>query len=246
MELLRSNLARVRIPEPTTRIYKHECCISFDTPKSEGGLFVDMNTFLAFGRDYVGWNYEKTGNPVYLHIKQTKKTIAEDRPSKRPTLLAIGIDGGFDNSDPQYEESYEIVILPDYVNLPFPFVELPEKVRLAVDATLMAEAAERKEQVASWTADKKLVSKYAMDLQQLDNGVVVSPRGWKCAKCDKTENLWLNLTDGSILCGRRNWDGTGGNDHAIDHYKEAGYPLAVKLGTITADLEGAGNAIFLF
>ncbi|XP_055823453.1 ubiquitin carboxyl-terminal hydrolase 14 isoform X2 [Solanum dulcamara] len=239
MELLRSNLARVRIPEPTTRIYKHECCISFDTPKSEGGLFVDMSTFLAFGRDYVGWNYEKTGNPVYLHIKQTKKAEAEDRPSKKPTLLAIGLDGGFDNSEPQYEEVYEIVILPDNVTLPFPSVELPEKVRLAVDAILLAEGAERKEQLASWTADKKLVSKYATDLQQLDNGVAVPPVGWKCAKCDKTDNLWLNLTDGTILCGRKNWDGTGGNDHAVNHYKETGYPLAVKLGTVTADLEGA-------
>ena len=27
--------------------------------------------------------------------------------------------------------------------------------------------------------------------------------GWKCSKCDMRENLWLNLTDGSILCGRR-------------------------------------------
>ncbi|KAK4714796.1 hypothetical protein R3W88_020703 [Solanum pinnatisectum] len=239
MELLRSNLARVRIPEPTTRIYKHECCISFDTPKSEGGLFVDMSTFLAFGRDYVDWNYEKTGNPIYLHIKQTKKADAEDRPSKKPTLLAIGLDGGFDNSEPQYEEFYEIVILPDNVTLPFPSVELPEKVRLAVDAILLAEGAERKEQLASWTADKKLVSKYATDLQQLDNGVAVPPVGWKCAKCDKTDNLWLNLTDGTILCGRKNWDGTGGNDHAVNHYKETGYPLAVKLGTVTADLEGA-------
>ncbi|XP_060191022.1 ubiquitin carboxyl-terminal hydrolase 14 isoform X2 [Lycium barbarum] len=239
MEVLRSNLSRVRIPEPTTRVYKHECCISFDTPKSEGGLFVDMNTFLAFGRDYVGWNYEKTGNPVYLHITQTKKTDAEDRPSKKPTLLAIGLDGGFDNSEPQYEEVYEIVMLPDNVTLPFPSVELPEKVRLAVDAILLAEGAERKEQLASWTADKKLVSKYATDLQQLDNGVTVPPAGWKCAKCDKTENLWLNLTDGTILCGRKNWDGTGGNDHAVNHYRETGYPLAVKLGTVTADLEGA-------
>lgn len=58
--------------------------------KSEGGLFVDMSTFLAFGKEYVGWNYEKTGNPVYLHIKQTVKAVAEDRPSKKPTLLAIG------------------------------------------------------------------------------------------------------------------------------------------------------------
>ncbi|XP_043689178.1 ubiquitin carboxyl-terminal hydrolase 14 [Telopea speciosissima] len=239
MELLRSNLSRVRIPEPTNRIYKQECCISFDSPKSDGGLFIDMNSFLAFGKDYVGWNYEKTGNPVYLHIKQTKKSVPEDRPLKKPTLLAIGVDGGFDNHEPEYEESHSIIILPEFVSLSFPSVELPEKVRLAVDAILMAEGAERKEQVASWTADKKQDSAYAMDLQQVDSGVIVPPSGWKCCKCDKTDNLWLNLTDGMILCGRKNWDGSGGNNHALEHYKETNYPLAVKLGTITADLEGA-------
>ncbi|KAL4312415.1 hypothetical protein GQ457_01G049530 [Hibiscus cannabinus] len=238
MELLRSNLSRVRIPEPTNRIYKQECCLSFDSPRSEGGLFVDMNTFLAFGKDHVVWNYEKTGNPVYLHIKQMKKLVSEDRPLKKPTLLAIGIDGGFDNNEQEYEETHNIVILPSYVTLPFPSVELPEKVRLAVDAILMAEGAERKEQVAAWTADKKQISAYAMELLQIGN-VAVPPSGWKCAKCDKTENLWLNLTDGMILCGRKNWDGTGGNNHAVEHYKETGYPLAVKLGTITSDLEAA-------
>ena len=31
--------------------------------------------------------------------------------------------------------------------------------------------------------------------------------GYKCAKCDITDNLWLNLTDGSILCGRKFFDG---------------------------------------
>ncbi|XP_039048550.1 ubiquitin carboxyl-terminal hydrolase 14-like [Hibiscus syriacus] len=238
MDLLRSNLSRVRIPEPTNRIYKQECCLSFDSPRSEGGLFVDMNTFLAFGKDHVAWNYEKTGNPVYLHIKQTKKLVSDDRPLKKPTLLAIGIDGGFENNEPEYEETHNIVILPSYVTLTFPSVELPEKVRLAVDAILMAEGAERKEQVAAWTADKKQKSTYAMDLQQIGN-VVVPPSCWKCAKCDKTDNLWLNLTDGMILCGRKNWDGTGGNNHAFEHYKETGYPLAVKLGTITSDLEAA-------
>ncbi|RDY05535.1 Ubiquitin carboxyl-terminal hydrolase 14 [Mucuna pruriens] len=239
LDLLRSNLSRVRILEPTNRIYKHECCVSFDSPRSEGGLFVDMCTFLAFGKDFVGWNYEKTGNPVYLHIKQTKKLVPEDRPSKKPTLLAIGVDGGFDNNEPEHEETHSVVILPEYVSLPFPSVELPEKVRLAVDAILLAEGAERKEQLAAWTADKKKVSSYAMNLQQIDNGVVIPPFGWKCFKCEKTDNLWLNLTDGMILCGRKNWDGTGGNDHAIEHYRQTGYPLSVKLGTITADLEAA-------
>ncbi|GLT77243.1 hypothetical protein SLA2020_488480 [Shorea laevis] len=239
MDLLRSNLSRVRLPEPTNRIYKHECCVSFDTPKSEGGLFIDMNSFLAFGKDSVDWNYRKTGNPVYLHIKQTKKIVPEDGPLKKPTLLAIGVEGGFDNNEPEYDESYGIVVLPNYVTLPFPSVELPEKVRLAVDAIILNEGVEKKEQLAAWMADKKQVSAYAMNLQQIDNGVIVPPYSWKCAKCDKKDNLWLNLTDGMILCGRRNWDGSGGNNHAIEHYKETGYPLAIKLGTITADLEAA-------
>lgn len=125
------------------------------------------------------------------------------------------------------------------------FSLLNSQVRLAVDAVIMNVGAEKKEQVAVWTAERKHVSKHAMELKQLDNGVIVPPSGWKCEKCDKTENLWLNLTDGSTHCGRRNWDGTGGNDHAVNHYNATGYPLAVKLGTITADLEAAGNACIL-
>ncbi|KAF2314276.1 hypothetical protein GH714_024851 [Hevea brasiliensis] len=177
--------------------------------RSEGGLFVDMNTFLAFGKDCVRWNYEKTGNSVYLLIKQTKKLVPEDRPSKKPTLLAIGVDGGFDNNEPKYEETHSIVILTDYVTFPFPSVELPEKVRLAVDAILMAEGAERKEQLAAWTTDKNQISAYAMNLQQIDNDVEIG----------------ISVVAITI----------------IEHYKETSYPLAVKLGTITADLEAAGS-----
>lgn len=56
--------------------------------------------------------------------------------------------------------------------------------------------------------------------------------GWKCEKCGIGQNLWLNLTDGTILCGRKE---TGGNGHASEHYDEVQYPMAVKLGTITPD-----------
>ena len=54
---------------------------------------MDMNSFLAFGRDHVAWNFEKTENPVYLHIVQRRKPDPEeaDRPLKKPTLLAIGM-----------------------------------------------------------------------------------------------------------------------------------------------------------
>ncbi|EMS64663.1 Ubiquitin carboxyl-terminal hydrolase 14 [Triticum urartu] len=241
MDPPRANLHKVRIPEPTNRIHKDECCVSFDTPRSEGGLYVDMNSFLGFGREHVAWNFEKSENPVYLHIVQRRKPEPDetDRPLKKPTLLAIGVEGGFGEQEPEYDVTYEIVILPEFLSLPFPSVDLPEKVRLAVDKVILAESADRKQQLASWVADKKIISAHAMDLQQLDNGVIVPPTGWKCSKCDKTENLWLNLTDGMILCGRWVWDGTGGNNHAVEHYQQTKYPLAVKLGTITADLEGA-------
>lgn len=58
------------------------------------------------------------------------------------------------------------------------------------------------------------------DIEQLNNGKKIPQSGWKCEfeNCDKVNNLWLNLTDGSILCGRKFYDGTGGNGHATLHY----------------------------
>uniref|UniRef100_A0A671YLC1 Ubiquitin carboxyl-terminal hydrolase n=1 Tax=Sparus aurata TaxID=8175 RepID=A0A671YLC1_SPAAU len=78
-------------------------------------------------------------------------------------------------------------------------------------------------------------SRHAADLKQLDNGVKIPPSGWRCEVCDLQENIWMNLTDGKVLCGRRYFDGSGGNNHALLHFQETGYPLAVKLGTITPD-----------
>ena len=52
----------------------------------------------------------------------------------------------------------------------------------------------------------------------------------------------MNLTDGSIHCGRRNFDGSGGNNHAVDHYEETKYPLVTNLFSITnALLEEKGR-----
>ena len=58
-----------------------------------------------------------------------------------------------------------------------------------------------------------------------------------------TSNLWLNLSDGHIGSGRRQWDGSGGADGAFNHYQELleegkNYPLVVKLGTIAPDGKG--------
>ena len=70
----------------------------------------------------------------------------------------------------------------------------------------------------------------------------------KCANndCDATSNLWLNIYDGYIGCGRKLWFNTkyGGNGCALTHFNEM-YKnnnnnhkytgLVVKLGTIKQD-----------
>jgi len=47
-------------------------------------------------------------------------------------------------------------------------------------------------------------------------------------------------------CGRKNYDGTGGNNHAREHSTESGHTLVVKLGTITPDGNACRNISFLF
>lgn len=41
------------------------------------------------------------------------------------------------------------------------------------------------------------------------------------------------MSCGHLGCGRKNFDGTGGNNHAIDHAKSQHHSVVCKLGTIT-------------
>lgn len=138
-----------------------------------------------------------------------------------------------------YEDIYNIVVFPSHTKIPFPSEGLPQILIDCISAIISSDSAfkklEKEQLTGTWDGEMREVSACALDLQQLENGKKIPPTGWKCEKCDLTNNLWLNLTDGSILCGRKYFDGTGGNEHASQHYQETKYPLAVKLGTITAD-----------
>uniref|UniRef100_A0A7G3B230 Ubiquitin carboxyl-terminal hydrolase n=1 Tax=Lutzomyia longipalpis TaxID=7200 RepID=A0A7G3B230_LUTLO len=249
MDDLQNHIARIRVPSSYDNIFKDECVFSFDTPESETGLYVCLNTFLGFGKDYVLGYYEKTKNAVFLHIRRFKTEIppeggGAEGPEKKITRLAIGIEGGFDPGAGKkytYEDVYHVVVLPDFHMIPYS-KNLPQPVVNSVTAILAADSAMKKVEknslTGTWDGEVRQVSACAKNLAQLDNGRRIPPSGWKCDKCDLTTNLWLNLTDGAVLCGRRFFDGSGGNDHAVLHYKETGYPLAVKLGTITSEGKG--------
>ncbi|XP_062988007.1 ubiquitin carboxyl-terminal hydrolase 13 [Elgaria multicarinata webbii] len=241
-ELLVPYMPTIRVPKTGDRVYKTECAFSYDSPDSEGGLYVCMNTFLGFGREHVERHYRKTGQCVYMHLKRHMKEKVTGAsggalPKRRNTKLFLDLEsnGDLNNDDYEYEDEAKLVIFPDHYEIPLPNIEeLPALVTIACDAVLSSKSPYRKQDPDSWEEDLQ-VSKHADILVQMDNGVRIPPSGWKCSKCDLRENLWLNLTDGSVLCGKWFFDGSGGNGHALEHYKEMGYPLAVKLGTITPD-----------
>ncbi|KAJ9588235.1 hypothetical protein L9F63_018399, partial [Diploptera punctata] len=250
IELLSSHLNKIKIPGNSDKIYKDECIFCFDSPETETGLYVSLYSFQGFGRDHVECYFNKTGNAVFLHIRREKKEIPVeqpgDGPEKKITRLAIGVEGGFDPDSGkkkfEFEETYSIVILPSFASVPWPDSQLPEVVNVSVKAIIEAQSAARLAEIealtGTWDGEARIVTKHADTLEQLDNKKKIPPSGWKCENCELTQNLWLNLTDGSILCGRKFYNGSGGNDHAIEHYRQTGYPLAVKLGTITKDGKG--------
>ena len=162
-----------------------------------------------------------------------------------PTRLAIGLPGGFavDEVDASFEtvREHALVLLPSRARVTYPHAELPLCVTLAVDALLAHSDASQAEAVTAWE-EQRAVSKWAAELvQEPAEGrrVPPDPKLWRDAETGATDNLWLNLSDGYIGGGRRNWDGSGGSGSALRHYtamraEGKHYPLAVKLGTISA------------
>ena len=43
------------------------------------------------------------------------------------------------------------------------------------------------------------------------------------------------MTCGHLGCSRKNFDGSGGNGHALAHFQDSKHPIVCRLGTITAE-----------
>jgi len=191
--------------------------------------------------------------------KDDNEAAAEEKElSTGVTKLGVGVEGGFQSEEDKFDtvSTYSIVLLQKVKEGGVEIVaelgyeestkaDFPTQVSLSADSIINHSGLAVQQDLKAWEldAEPKPVSKYYDNLPFVDNGVKVSPNpsDWKCQKSGDTENLWLNLSDGYIGGGRKNWDGSGGSNGALDHFNETGekYPLVVKLGTITVDVESA-------
>jgi len=243
-EMTKSKLAgyKFTVPQGGSKVFKDECIYCFDDQESSDGLYVCLATLFGVCSKHLSLHIQKEGKTVFLNFKKIAKEIPAEDPQDavKPTKLAIGVEGGFDVDKPKYEyECINSLVITDNQSkvleqISLPNSDLPLNVQCSIAGVIAHQGASMQENIQSWE-EKRVISKHALDLKQLDNGVKILPSGWKCSLCDLTTNLWLNLTDGTILCGRRYFDGTGGNNHAVEYYQQTKYPLAVKLGTITAE-----------
>eukprot|EP00965_Chrysotila_dentata_P232080 6198753-Pleurochrysis_carterae.AAC.1 len=253
LALMRTAMKRIRPVGAYDKAHNDECIYSFDTPFSPSGLYVNMRTFNGVGEAYLEVDAKKEGaDPVlYLHLREKRVPKQPTDEAKigasetAPTRMAIGGEGGFKVDEDKYDivKEQAIFLMPNRISVPLPCADIPELISEAARALISKTSvlAEEKAAAIAWEAHVA-ESKYARDLVQLPAHKQISPDSstWVCEVSGMRENLWLNLSDGHIGSGRRHYDGSGGANGALDHYKETkkhfpphGFPLVVKLGTIT-------------
>lgn len=255
LSCISDDLSCCRVASTNDTVVNSECCFTFFTPYHDpDGIVVNMNTFLGTIPELA---FVSSKHKMFVRICK-KRILKEETLSEGNTpvitKLAIGIEGGFKTDSEKFDivSTYSIVVMNVDASI---IVELaytdetrntfPDVVVRSADSIINHAGVLVQQQIdESWQDEPIPISKFANDqLPFVDNGVIISPHPseWKCEKTGSTENLWLNLSDGYIGGGRKHWDGSGGSNGALDHFNETGkrYPLVVKLGTITSDIDSA-------
>lgn len=106
-------------------------------------------------------------------------------------------------------------------------------------AIIASTSASKREEAAAWR-EEVIPCEHSRSLEQSFDPIAcrLAQSREQCGSCDLRENLWMCLTCGSIGCGRRQFDGSGGRGHGLEHWESHQHPLAVKLGTLTAEGDG--------
>ena len=254
MNFSEAELKTLRMPEGP--VHKDECCYSFDTPETTpGGLLVCLTDHLGFGAEHADLHWEKTNHSLFLRIRRERHARDQDGepPAKRatPTVLGIGVPGGFASESDKYKivESLSVVRLPTGRELPLSVSEagavalspgsqgeLPDALAAVIRGVVTAEDFSHRREVDEFKATETKPaspSRHAESLRQTPRRPEqqTGPESWHCEHpgCPFADNLWINLSDGVVMCGRPNFVGLG-NGHALMHYERTGFPLAAKIG----------------
>ncbi|GAB5587621.1 ubiquitin C-terminal hydrolase Ubp14 [Umbelopsis nana] len=103
-----------------------------------------------------------------------------------------------------------------------------------INAVVHAQSSAKRSEVQAWE-EEVTACEHTLCLEQEPAKQLESQQLAHCSECDLRENLWLCLTCGTLGCGRRQYDGSGGNNHGLEHFEKTGHAVCCKLGTITPE-----------
>jgi ubiquitin carboxyl-terminal hydrolase 5/13 len=178
-------------------------------------------------RNHSALHVSATSHALVLNIKRTRKKVVRDEPPQKVTKLSIAAETESD----RYETTTQVKCYECGVdNVDKDSGRLPE----LVDAVLKANTFAKQEEVKAW--EQELTAcEHTLCLEQDRSRQIESQNLGHCSECELNENLWLCLSCGNLGCGRQQYGGVGGNSHGVGHTKTSGHPVAVKLGSLTAD-----------
>lgn len=223
-------------PKPTDSVYREDCTICFDSIDDAAGLDVCLHCFnggCAGERIHSRLHAQQFQHPLAVNIKRTRKRKhrEEEQPPEKITKLSIQATTESD----RYDTETNVLCF----ECGTAGIKKDGKVGEVVDAVLKANTFARDAEVQAWE-EEIIPCEHTLCLEQDAGRTIPSGALGQCKHCDLKENLWLCLTCGNLGCGRKTFMGMGppGNNHQLEHNAATGHPVAVKLGSLTAE----GNA----
>ncbi|KAL5431330.1 hypothetical protein PMIN06_012341 [Paraphaeosphaeria minitans] len=224
------NASELRAPGPSQSVYREDCTQCFDSIDDAGGLDVCLFCFnggCTSERNHSSLHASKTNHPLVLNIKRTRKHVQRDEPPQKVSRLAIAAKTEADRYD-------TTTVVKCYACGVDDVDKDSGKLSEVVNAVLKANTFARQEEVKAWEQEMT-ACEHTLCLEQDAARQIESQGLGQCSSCDLKENLWLCLSCGNLGCGRQQFGGVGGNSHGVAHTKSSGHPVAVKLGSLTAD-----------
>lgn len=220
----------LRLPGPNQAVYREDCTLCFDSIDTPGGLDVCLTCFNGgcAGDRHHGHSHSDTSqHPLAVNIRRSRKRTARDEPPAKISKLSIQAE----TEEDRYDTRTSIKCFQcksDNID------DSQSTLKDVVQSVLKANTFSRQEEVKAWEQEM-IPCEHTLCLEQQAARVIASQSLGHCSSCDLNENLWLCLSCGNLGCGRTQYGGSGGNSHGVAHTETSGHPVAVKLGSLSAD-----------
>ncbi|CAD8212776.1 unnamed protein product [Paramecium pentaurelia] len=202
-------------------IYKDQCTRCFVEAKSENGIQVCLKCFNGGCIEMHSPQHSDQHNHfIVLNIRLYEIEQPQQKVEDINKLVIADI--------PQLQSETSVICLKCQKILSSPELDG------LVQSIKQANSAFQRQAIAQWEHTAQ-PCEHTLTMEQIP---LVEKNLQKCRSCHLSSNLWLCLYCGHVGCGRKMYDGSGGNNHAVDHSKDYQHHLVVKLGTITSDGKG--------